>query len=50
MCHCYLHFIDEVTGIQGHSVIKGTLKIQTQGVWLGLSNSDPCWTTERVNN
>lgn len=33
MCHCYPHFTEEVTDIQGHSVIKGALKFQTQAVW-----------------
>lgn len=34
MCHVYPHCTGAVIGVQGHFVIKGTLRIQTQAVWL----------------
>lgn len=39
MSHHYPHLTDEITDIRGHSVIKGTLKVQTQAVWLPESLS-----------
>lgn len=30
----YPHFTDEVTWVQGHSIMKGMLRIQTRAVWL----------------